>query len=149
MRIAAKLRGLMRRPGFDAGDGDRPPDDNTLLVQELEASRARVVSAADAERKRLERDLHDGAQQQLVLMRLKLGMVGRLVGDDPKAKALHEELKADLDRAMQGLRELAHGIYPPLLESDGLAGALREAAHLAAIQTDVHLEAIGRYRSPG
>jgi signal transduction histidine kinase len=123
-------------------------EQNATLVDELRASRSRVVAAADTERRAIERDLHDGAQQQLVLVGLKLEVAGRLIDSDPaKARALHAELKADLQRALAELRELAHGIYPPLLESDGLRGALAEAAQRAAIGTTVECDGIGRYGS--
>jgi signal transduction histidine kinase len=123
-------------------------EQNAALVDELRASRSRVVAAADTERRAIERDLHDGAQQQLVLVGLKLQMAGRLIDSDPaRARALHGELRADLQRALAELRELAHGIYPPLLESEGLRGALAEAAERAAIGTTVECDGIGRYSS--
>jgi signal transduction histidine kinase len=121
---------------------------NAQLVEELRASRARVVAAADTERRALERDLHDGAQQQLVLLGLKLGMAGRLIDSDPAAaRALHEELKGELELALRELRDLAHGIYPPLLESEGLRGALDEATKRATIAVSLECDGIGRYPS--
>jgi signal transduction histidine kinase len=116
-------------------------------TQELQASRERIVATADEERRRMERDLHDGAQQQLVLARLKLRMLQQAIDADPAAaKATAAELDRDLDRALEELRDLAHGLYPPLLESDGLPGALREAAERSPIPTAFDSDGTGRYR---
>jgi signal transduction histidine kinase len=114
--------------------------------RELRESRARVVAAADAARRKVERDLHDGAQQQLVLVGLKLGRARGMVERDPVAAAAAlDELKGDLERALVELRDLAHGLYPQLLESEGLAGALREAASRSPIAAEVHGDGAGRY----
>jgi len=115
-------------------------------AEELRASRARVVTAADVERRRMERDLHDGAQQQLVLLGLKLGLAERLIEKDAAAAtAMHDELRADLRKALSELRDLAHGIYPAVLENEGLPGALREAVERAAIPTELHCDGARRY----
>lgn len=115
-------------------------------AEELRASRARVVTAADVERRRMERDLHDGAQQQLVLLGLKLGLAERLIEKDAAAaKAMHDELRADLRKALSELRDLAHGIYPAALENEGLPGALREAVERAAIPAELDCDGAGRY----
>jgi signal transduction histidine kinase len=119
---------------------------NAALIDDLRESRARIVAVADAERRRVERDLHDGAQQHLVLLNLKLGLVQRLVKDDPKATALIAELRADLDHALRELRDLAHGIYPALLENEGLPGALGEAVERGAIRASLDTDGVGRYR---
>jgi len=109
-------------------------------------SRARVVTAADVERRRMERDLHDGAQQQLVLLGLKLGMVGRLIAENSTAAAaMRDELRADLNQALTQLRDLAHGIYPAVLENEGLPAALGDAARRAAIATELRCQDAGRY----
>lgn len=115
-------------------------------AEELRASRARVVTASDVERRRMERDLHDGAQQQLVLLGLKLAMAERLIEKDTvAAKAMHDELRTDLRQALSELRDLAHGIYPAVLENEGLPGALREAVERAAIPAELHCDGAGRY----
>jgi signal transduction histidine kinase len=111
-------------------------------TEELRASRERIVAASDASRRKVERDLHDGAQQQLVLARLKLARLAR----DPSRQELVGELERDLDRALGELRDLAHGLYPQVLESDGLPGALGEAARNAAIPTTFDCDGAGRYR---
>jgi signal transduction histidine kinase len=116
------------------------------MTAELQRSQVRIVNSADAERRRLERDLHDGAQQHLVLLKLKLGQLGRLIERDrPGAQALMDGLGADLDRALVELRDLAHGIYPTVLESDGLPAALVDAAGRAPIPVTVDCDGAGRY----
>jgi signal transduction histidine kinase len=115
-------------------------------AEELRDSRARIVAAGNAERRRVERDLHDGAQQYLVLLGLKLGLARRAVDQDPAAVAATlDELRVDLDRALAELRDLAHGIYPPLLENEGLPGALGEAVRRAAIPASMECDGAGRY----
>jgi signal transduction histidine kinase len=117
------------------------------LRQELQASRARIVTAADAARRRVERDLHDGAQQRLVLIGLKLGLAQRqLQANQSEAARLLHELHGDLDVALAELRDLAHGIYPAVLENEGLPAALADAAQLAAIPTTVECNGVGRHR---
>ncbi|MGH3475090.1 MAG: HAMP domain-containing protein [Aeromicrobium sp.] len=112
---------------------------------EIRASRARIVTASDESRRRVERDLHDGAQQYLVLLELKLGMLTKAVAGDPEASGLAAEIRTDLARALAELRDLAHGIYPAVLESDGLPGALRAAAERSSIPVTVDSDGVGRY----
>jgi len=113
---------------------------------ELEASRARIVAAADAERRRMERDLHDGAQQHLVAIAVKTRLVQQLAATNPaQARALSEELTADVEAALEDLRILAHGLYPPLLTSDGLSQALAAAARRAAVPVRLETRDVGRY----
>ena len=119
---------------------------NATLVDELRASRERIVTAADAERRSIERDLHDGAQQHLVLLNLKLGLAQRQIAQDPaSAEDAFGELRTELDRALAQLRDLAHGIYPTSLENDGLPGALRDAVERAAIPTTLEFDGTSRY----
>jgi signal transduction histidine kinase len=95
-------------------------------LEQLEDSRKRIARAADLERSRIERDLHDGAQQRLITMRIKLSLAEELAQDDPAAgvAAVHE-LGDELDLALEDLRSLAHGVYPSLLSDRGLEDALR------------------------
>ena len=94
-------------------------------LEELRASRQRLVAAQDEERRRLERNLHDGAQQNLVAIKVKLGLAEMMTAKDPaKAGDLISSLKADTDEALDTLRDLARGIYPPLLADQGLKAAL-------------------------
>jgi signal transduction histidine kinase len=115
-------------------------------AEELRASRARVVAAADAERRRIERDLHDGAQQHLVALAVTLRLAREVADTDPQqAKAMLEELGEALQEAVQELRNLAHGIYPPVLMDRGLQAALEAAAGRAALPIDVRADGIERY----
>jgi signal transduction histidine kinase len=115
-------------------------------VEDLRASRQRLVKAQDDERRRLERNLHDGAQQHLVAIKVKLGLAQRLLVSDPArgAEALHA-LKADADEALQTLRDLARGIYPPLLAEKGLSAALEAQARKATLPVEVETAGLGRY----
>lgn len=113
--------------------------------KQLNASRVRIVAAADAARREVERDLHDGAQQQLVLVNLKLGELTEMVADDPAARGLATEIRGDLDEALHDLRDLARGIYPAALESGGLRAGLGDAIDRAAIRTTLDADGTGRY----
>ena len=96
----------------------------------LRESRARIVASGDAERRRLERNLHDGAQQNLVALAVGLRLARDIIGDDPAAAAeMLDQMAGDVKHTIQELRELAHGIYPPLLADSGLGEALRAAAN--------------------
>jgi signal transduction histidine kinase len=113
---------------------------------DLRASRQRLVAAQDDERRRLERNLHDGAQQHLVAIKVKLGLAEMLATRDPeKAKAAVAELKHDADEALETLRDLARGIYPPLLADKGLRTALQAQARKATVPITVEADSIGRY----
>jgi signal transduction histidine kinase len=113
---------------------------------DLRASRQRLVAAQDDERRKLERNLHDGAQQYLVAIKVKLGLVEMLVTRDPaKARAAVAELKHDADEALETLRDLARGIYPPLLADKGLATALQAQVRKATLPVTVDADGIGRY----
>jgi signal transduction histidine kinase len=122
-------------------------DEVRRQAEALQASRARIVAAADAERRRIERNLHDGAQQHLVALAVKVRLARQLGEKDPaKANVLLEELGGDLEDALQELRDLAHGIYPPLLADKGLAEALASAARRAVLPTEVKATDVGRYQ---
>jgi signal transduction histidine kinase len=98
---------------------------NAGLIEDLRASRQRLVAAQDETRRRLERNIHDGAQQDLVALAIKLQLADVTVDEDPaQAKQILGELKADAAGALENLRDLARGIYPPLLADLGLAAAL-------------------------
>jgi signal transduction histidine kinase len=115
-------------------------------AEELRVSRARVVAAADAERRKIERDLHDGAQQHLVALAVSVRLARQLADSDPDTtKEMLDQLGVDLQEAVQELRNLAHGIYPPLLMDRGLEAALGAAAGRAALPTSVEAEEVGRY----
>jgi signal transduction histidine kinase len=111
-------------------------------LDDLRASRQRLVAAQDSERRRLERNLHDGAQQHLVAIKVKLGLVEMLADRDAdKAAVKLSELKHDADEALETLRDLARGIYPPLLADQGLGAALRSQAAKATVPVHVDCDA--------
>ena len=115
-------------------------------AEDLRASRQRIVAAGDAERRKLERNLHDGAQQHLVALAVKVKLVKNLVdADTATAKAMLEELGGDVQEAVQQLRDLAHGIYPPILVDRGLGPALESAVTKAALPTSVVAEGVQRH----
>jgi signal transduction histidine kinase len=115
-------------------------------LEDLRSSRQRLVAAQDEERRRLERNLHDGAQQNLVALKVNLGLVEIMSARDPhKAKDMLASLKADADEALETLRDLARGIYPPLLADQGLNYALQAQARKATIPVTVEGDGFGRY----
>jgi signal transduction histidine kinase len=109
-------------------------------VDELRASRARLVRAADTDRRTIERGLHDGLQQRLVALAASLELGRRTADADPEAmKALLVELRSDVQEALDEAAKLAHRIYPPLLDAGGLGAALRAAAAIAGVPTRVEV----------
>ena len=119
---------------------------NVRLIEELRESRRRIVTAQDERAKKLERNIHDGAQQQLVALAVKVGLVERLVqADMQKAVAMLGEVKGEANDALENLRDLARGIYPPLLADQGLAAALSAQARKVPIPVGVEPDGIGRY----
>jgi signal transduction histidine kinase len=119
---------------------------NVRLIEELRASRQRLVKAQDEERRRLERNIHDGAQQQLVALSVNLTLVRAMARKDAaRADAMLEELQADAQDAMENLRDLARGIYPPLLSDQGLAAALRSQASKAPLPVEIEADSVARY----
>jgi signal transduction histidine kinase len=115
-------------------------------LRELKASRSRIMSAADEERRRIERDLHDGAQQRLLALAIDLELAGELVTNDPgKGARRLRELVQDVNEAMADIRSLAHGLYPSILIERGLVEALWDAAAASPLRTTLSTEHIGRY----
>ena len=113
-------------------------DELSRRMIELRQSRHRLVTAQDEARRRLERDLHDGAQQNLVSLRMKLGLAASLARDRPGSlEPLLQEMQSELGDALDSLRNLARGVYPPLLEAEGLKAALRARARQVPISIDV------------
>jgi signal transduction histidine kinase len=106
-------------------------------IEDLRASRARLVEAGDAERRRLERDLHDGAQSRLVALALKLKLARMKVEPGSEAAALLDESSAELQASLDELRELARGIHPAILSDRGLEPALRALADRAPVPVSV------------
>src|ERR1700722_8733331 len=114
----------------------------------LRESRARIVASGDAERRRVERNLHDGAQQHLVALAVNLRLTKDIIVDDQEAGLeMLDQLAGEVQETIQELRELAHGIYPPLLVDSGLVEALRAAANRCPLPVALAAEGIGRYPS--
>jgi signal transduction histidine kinase len=116
---------------------------NAGLIEDLRASRQRLVAAQDEERRRLERNIHDGAQQDLVALAIKLRL-GTTVEDLAQVREIFEDLQADAVSAIENLRDLARGIYPPLLADLGLVAALNAQASKSAVPVTVEADTIGR-----
>jgi signal transduction histidine kinase len=117
---------------------------NAQARQQLEASRVRIVEASDAERRRIERNLHDGAQQRLVSLALALRMAEAKVRDDAEVGQMLSQASEELASTLAELREIARGIHPAVLTERGLAPAMEALAARAPIPVDVVLEPVGR-----
>jgi len=117
-----------------------------LENERLRRSRARLTAGAERERRRIERDLHDGAQQRLVALRIELELAEELVRRDPVRGADRlRELEQEVDEALEELRTLAHGVYPPLLADRGLPEALRAATARSGLTIELHAHEVARY----
>jgi signal transduction histidine kinase len=119
---------------------------NVGLLEDVRESRRRIVAAQDERARRLERDIHDGAQQQLVALTVKLRLAEQLTTRDPdEAAKVLRGLQVDATATLEDLRDLARGIYPPLLADRGLAEALASQGRKSAVAVEVEAEGIGRY----
>jgi signal transduction histidine kinase len=119
---------------------------NVRLIEELRASRQRLVAAQDDERRKLERNIHDGAQQQLVALGVKLRLADTLVDRDvAKTHEMLAQLQIETQGAIDELRDLARGIYPPLLADQGLGSALEAQARKSVVPVEVTDGGVGRY----
>ena len=127
-------------------ENERLAADLRAKVEEVSASRARIVESGDAARRRLERDLHDGAQQRLVSLALNLRMLGSRIDGDPEAGRQLDAARRELDQALDELRELARGLHPSVLSERGLGAALQGLAQRAPVP--VELEAMPGERLP-
>jgi signal transduction histidine kinase len=158
------VAGLLDAPGCGDGQSGSPlpevvaleaeqrePQRDELVqlreqVDELRASRARLVLAADVDCRAMESDLHEGVQQHLVALAVKLQLAAPLVDEDPAAaKALLDEMERDVQEALDEAARLAQRIYPQLLEAGELAGALRSAAVSTGVPASVDVEANSTY----
>jgi len=125
-----------------------PRNDLAARVTELEISRERVVDAAEAERRRIERDLHDGAQQRLVAVAMELGRAKARFADDPDgARKLVDQAHAQAKEALTELRNLVRGVHPPVLTERGLDAALSGLAALCPVPVQVHVDVPVRPKS--
>ena len=116
-------------------------------VDQLRESRRRVVALQDQTRRLLERDLHDGAQQRLVALKIKIGLAGTMASKEEltDVQKILDEVREETDLTIDSLRNLARGIYPPLLEAEGLGAALSAQLRRVAIPVTVQAAGIGRY----
>jgi signal transduction histidine kinase len=115
-------------------------------TREVAQSRMRIAATAERERRRIERDLHDGAQQRLVALRIELELTEELVRTDPEGGITRlRELEQDVDEALEELRSLAHGVYPPLLADRGLDEAIRRVTAGCPIPVHVNVRDVERY----
>jgi signal transduction histidine kinase len=119
---------------------------NVRLVEDLRASRQRLVAAQDEERRRLERNIHDGAQQQLVALAVKARLARQLTERDPaKASEMLGQIEAETQTALEDLRDLARGIYPPLLADRGLVAAIEAQSRKNQMGVEMHAQDLGRF----
>ena len=145
-RLADQAGLILANAGLTA-DLEARLDQIAVQAAELRASRQRIVTAQDEERRRLERNIHDGAQQHLVALAVKLRLAKTAIAADPtRGRAMLEEIGGEVDAALDTLRALALGIYPPLLEEQGIAPAL--AAQYVRSGLPVRMEADGAGRYP-
>ena len=114
-------------------------------LEQVRASRSRIVEAGDAERRRLERDLHDGAQQRLVTLSLALAMARDRAAADPELESLIESASKEAREALTELRELARGIHPAVLTETGLGGAIQALAERSPVPTTIIAVPDGRF----
>jgi signal transduction histidine kinase len=119
---------------------------NSKLIEDLRASRQRLVAAQDEERRRLERNLHDGAQQQLVALAIRLKLARTTASKDlVEADRMLEQLEGDVTDALENLRELARGVYPPLLADQGLTAAIDAQSRRSTVPVRVEADGIDRF----
>ena len=143
-RGQARCRTSRRRPAWSCATSGLTAE-LQASVDELRASRRRLVEAQDEERRKIERNLHDGAQQQLVALTVQLGLLERLADDPERVRQMATQLQGGLRDALDDLRDLARGIYPPLLADKGLAVALEAQGRKAAVPTTIEPDGVGRY----
>jgi signal transduction histidine kinase len=137
--VAAGSGLLLRNIGLNAELAER--------AEQLQLSRRRLVAAHDEERHRLERDLHDGAQQQVVALKVKLGIARTLAEREGAGNVadIVSDLATTTQEAVDAMRAVAHGIYPPLLEAEGLEVALTAVRRTFPVPVDIEFEGLGRY----
>lgn len=148
MGLLIALIGVQHRLRMQSALDDAVAARDQLAAQaiELRRSRSRLVAAGDLERRRIERDLHDGAQQRLTALRLQLRDAAATIHVDPStAPQLFDGLLAELRVAQTELRTLAQGLFPPVLAEHGLTEALRSAADHAALPVTEDLADVGRF----
>jgi signal transduction histidine kinase len=146
LRDEPQLKQAVAEYASMALENERLSSELKASLHEVRESRARIIAAADGERRRIERDLHDGAQQRLVALGIRLRIAEEAVGEDPERdrERLHA-LGDELTKALEETRTLARGIYPQLLADRGLTEALKSAAREGPIDVMVTHDGIRRY----
>jgi signal transduction histidine kinase len=114
-------------------------------LQELRLSRARIVRAGDEQRRRLERNLHDGVQQRLAAIRIELGAVSDVLAEDSPPRSRLDRLARDVEEALGEVREVSHGLYPPVLSDWGIVAALEHTRAAGDVPLELRATGIGRY----
>jgi signal transduction histidine kinase len=137
------LDAVVAAAGF-ALENDRLHAELRARLEELRGSRARIIEATEAERQRLERDLHDGAQQRLVALSLELGLLEERFEGDPEAKTVLDQTRREVAESLRELRELARGIHPAVVTVHGLAIALKTLAARAPLPVRLRIDLAGR-----
>jgi signal transduction histidine kinase len=117
-------------------------------LEELKGSRGRVIEAGQKERQRLERNLHDGAQQRLIALSLELGMLGERLEPDPEARACLDAARGEIALSLEELRDVAHGLHPAVVSGHGLSVALESLAARAAVPVRLSVDLDGRLHEP-
>jgi signal transduction histidine kinase len=117
-------------------------------LQELHGSRTRVVEAQQDERRRLERDLHDGAQQRLVALALELGMLAEQVDSDPNTQSRLKRARSELAQSLNELRDIAHGLHPAVVSGHGLAVALESLVAVTPLEVRLKTDGLPRFPEP-
>jgi signal transduction histidine kinase len=143
--------GLVRAAAAAAGiaiENERLQAEVRAQLEEVRASRQRIVEAGDRERRRVERNLHDGAQQRLVTLSLAISMLRGRERLDPSTAAGLDEAYAELKLAIRELRELARGIHPAILSEEGLAAAVETLAGRCSVPVDLQVHLDGRLPDP-
>lgn len=142
--LAAQTGSVLRNVGLTS-ELEARVQELLLRAEELRASRSRIVQAHDAERRRLERNIHDGAQQHLVALAVKLRLAGSVAANQPaKAEAMLRELRRQTDAALATLLDLASGIYPAVLEDQGIGPALERQAGTVGTAVRIEVEDLER-----
>ncbi len=137
------LKAVAATAGF-ALENERLHAELRARLEELKGSRTRIIEAAQTERQRLERDLHDGAQQRLVALSLELGLLEQRFEADPDAKAAIDQTRREIAESLRELRELAHGIHPAVVTGHGLAVALKTLVARAPVPVRLTIDLDGR-----
>jgi signal transduction histidine kinase len=144
LRDEPELLDAVVAAGAFALENDRLHAELRARLEELKGSRARIIEAAQAERQRLERDLHDGAQQRLVALSLELGLLEERFEGDSEAKTALDQTRREVAESLRELRELARGIHPAVVTGHGLAVALKTLAARAPLPVRLSVDLHGR-----